>query len=76
MPERLFGRLLALSGDRFEYEMKMLAMLHLAGESVEEVPIDTIYPESGRVSHHRPLRDSVRIWFGLAGAAVSERFRR
>ena len=71
VPSRLFGRLLALSGDKFEYEMRMLAMLHLSGERIEEVPVKTIYPESGRVSHHRPFRDSVRIWFGLAGAAVS-----
>ena len=73
VPARLFGRLLELSGDRFEYEMRMLAMLHLAGEKIEEVPIRTIYPPAGRVSHHRPFRDSVRIWFGLLGAAISQR---
>ena len=67
VPARLFDALLALSGDRFEYEMRMLALLHVSGERIEELPVRTIYPESGRVSHHRPFRDSVRIWFGLVG---------
>lgn len=73
VPARLFGRLLELSGDRFEYEMRMLAMLHLAGEKIEEVPIRTIYQSVGRVTHHRMFRDSVRIWFGLLGASISQR---
>ena len=73
VPERLVGSLLALSGDRYEYEMRMLAMLHIMGEGVEEVPVRTIYPPDGRVSYHRPFRDSVRIWFGLLFAAIGLR---
>jgi hypothetical protein len=51
----------------------MLAMLHLAGEKIEEVPIRTIYQSVGRVTHHRMFRDSVRIWLGLLGASISQR---
>jgi 1-acyl-sn-glycerol-3-phosphate acyltransferase len=77
VPERLFGALLELPGDKFEYEMRMLAMLHLSGERIEEVPVKTIYQQAGgRVSHHRPFRDSVRIWFGLLGEAVFPTRRR
>ena len=75
VPERLFGGLLELSGDRYEYEMRMLAMLHLMGEGIEELPAKTIYPPGGRVSYHRPFRDSVRIWFGLLFASVGFRLR-
>jgi len=76
IPARLFGRLAKVRGEKFEYEMNMLAALHLAGELIRETPVRTIYPEAGRVSHHRPFRDSVRIWFSLAGFSLRHRFRR
>ena len=76
VPGRLFGSLLELSGDRYEYEMRMLALLHIMGEGIEELPVKTIYPPDGRVSYHRPFRDSVRIWFGLLFAAVGLRLWR
>ena len=75
IPSRLFRRLASVRGDRFEYEMRMLAMLHRAGERIGEVSIRTIYVQGNRTSHHRPFRDSVRIWFGLAGECMSPRLR-
>jgi len=56
--------------------MRMLALLHIMGEGIEELPVKTIYPPDGRVSYHRPFRDSVRIWFGLLFAAVGLRLWR
>ena len=70
-PARLFGRLAAVRGDRFEYEMRALAMLHRSGERINETGIRTIYVNGNRASHHRPFRDSVRIWFGLAAECMS-----
>lgn len=74
IPARLFGCLAKVRGEKFEYEMNVLAALHFAGERICEVPVRTIYPDGERVSHHRPFRDSVRIWFSLAGFSLRHRF--
>lgn len=64
LTEQSLSGLLALSGERYEYEMEMLiqsAALFPAG--VEEVPIQTIYlPDSADASHFRPLRDGAKIY--------------
>lgn len=73
IPSRLFNYLSKVRGERFEYEMNMLAALHFAAETTCEIPVRTIYPQTGRVSHHRPFRDSVRIWFSLAGYSLCRR---
>ena len=75
IPARLFVDLAKVRGEKFEYEMNMLAALHLAGEPICETPVRTIYPDEGRVSHHRPFRDSVRIWFSLAWFSLCRRLR-
>ena len=75
-PARLFGRLAAVRGDRFEYEMRALAMLHRSGERIGETSVRTIYVNGNRASHHRPFRDSVRIWFGLAAECLSPPVKR
>ena len=69
-PSRLYGLMLDTPGSRFEYETAALAALRFAGEGVEEVPVATIYAPGPRKSHHRPFRDSVRIWSALAAAAL------
>ena len=71
-PERLFERLAAVRGERYEYEMRMLAMLHRVGEEIGEVRIKTIYERGNKSSHLRPFWDSVRVLFGFFG----ERFVR
>jgi glycosyltransferase involved in cell wall biosynthesis len=52
--------LLGLSGERYEYEMTVLA--HLCRRSKPlEVPIETVYLDGNRSSHFDPLWDSMRI---------------
>ena len=62
---RLLDELLAIKGDRFEYEMNMLVVLHKNGRVIREIPIETVYNEEmqdgAKVSHYRPFRDSIRI---------------
>ena len=64
-PIALLPELLALPGDRYEYEMTVLAHLSRIGAELIEVPIATIYIDDNRSSHFNPVRDSMRIYFVL-----------
>ncbi|MGA2535537.1 MAG: glycosyltransferase family 2 protein [Terracidiphilus sp.] len=64
-PSALLPDLLPLPGERYEYEMTVLAHLCRDGQKPIEVPISTIYIENNRSSHFNPVRDSMRIYFVL-----------
>lgn len=66
IPRERLGELLPLDGERYEYEMTMLAHLCRGGERPIEVPIETVYIDGNRSSHFDPVRDSMRIYFVLA----------
>jgi glycosyltransferase involved in cell wall biosynthesis len=66
LPTSLLPELMRLDGERYEYEMTMLAHLCREGRKPVEVPIATVYIDSNRGSHFDPLRDSMRIYFVLA----------
>ena len=61
----LLPELLQLDGERYEFEMTVLAMLCRSGRRPAEVPIETVYIENNRSSHFDPVRDSMRIYFVL-----------
>ena len=61
LPLTMLPELLALDGERYEYEMNVLAHLCRSGRRPVEVPIETIYVDNNRESHFNPLWDSVRI---------------
>lgn len=65
LPMTVLPELLTLEGERYEYEMTMLAHLCRSGRTPREVPIETIYLSSNRGSHFNPVRDSMRIYFVL-----------
>jgi len=65
IPRTHISGLMQLPGERYEYEMNMLAHLCRCGETPVEVPIATIYLEQNRASHFEPIRDSMRIYFVL-----------
>ena len=67
VPARLFRSLVALSGDRYEYEARMLGLFADGRERLEQVPIQTIYIEKNRASHYRPFADTVRTQYALFG---------
>lgn len=56
--------LATLPGECYEYEMRMLARWAREGMAVDEVPIQTLYPEEGE-SHFRPVIDSMKILWVL-----------
>lgn len=68
IPSELLARVAALPGDRFEYEMVMLADARHHASEPFEVPIRTIYLDGNRTSHHRPLVDTWRIYRALFAA--------
>lgn len=62
LPKNIFTELLAMEGDRYEYEMSMLLNIERWGISYIEVPIETVYLEGNKSSHFHPLRDSWLIY--------------
>lgn len=64
-PAALLPEIVALPGERYEYEMTVLAHLSRTGVEIVEVPIATIYIDENRSSHFSPVRDSMRIYFVL-----------
>ena len=63
-----FDDLLAITGDRFEYEMNMLIYFSMHKIPFRIIPIETIYLEENKSSHFHPLRDSWRIYKLLLGS--------
>ncbi|SDH01557.1 GtrA-like protein [Planococcus glaciei] len=74
IPVRHLPHLLSVVGERFEYEMNMLAALRSKKIPLAEVPIETVYLEKNKSSHFHPLRDSYHVYkifllYGLSGGA-------
>jgi glycosyltransferase involved in cell wall biosynthesis len=64
-PHRMLPELLLLDGERYEYEMTVLAhVCRVQGRPIE-VPIETVYLDGNRSSHFDPVWDSMRIYFVL-----------
>ena len=65
IPSSHLPRLLALPGERYEYETSMLVEMIANHIELHQMPIDTIYLDGNRSSHFDPLLDSMRIYFVL-----------
>ncbi|MCR5845200.1 MAG: bifunctional glycosyltransferase family 2/GtrA family protein [bacterium] len=52
----------AVSGSRYEYEMKVLMEWVRSGRKVSEVPIETVYLDGNEASHFNAIRDSYSIY--------------
>jgi glycosyltransferase involved in cell wall biosynthesis len=70
LPIAILPALLAIKGERYEYETAVLVHLCRTGLRPLEFPINTVYLENNRSSHFRPLRDSVRVACVLARFAL------
>jgi putative flippase GtrA len=64
-PRNLLPELLVLEGERYEYEMTVLAHVCRLGNKPLEIPIEAVYIDGNRASHFDPVRDSMRIYFVL-----------
>jgi glycosyltransferase involved in cell wall biosynthesis len=61
--------LLELAGERYEYEMHVLAAARRLGLPIREVEIETVYLDGNPSSHFNPLLDSLRIYWRLLRSA-------
>ena len=62
IPRKDLPTMLAIEGDRFEYETNMLLTLKQKSIPFREVKIRTVYIEENKSSHFRVIRDSWRIY--------------
>ena len=62
IPRKYLPTMLAIEGDRFEYETNMLLKLKQKSIPFQEVKIRTVYIEENKTSHFRVIRDSWRIY--------------
>lgn len=74
IPRQMLPGLLALSGERFDFETNMLLYLHKNRIPVHEIGIRTIYLEENASSHFRALFDSLSILRLIAAFASSSVF--
>lgn len=65
IPVRYIAECLKLDGERYEYEINMLASCGKNKISIKEVPIATVYIDQNRSSHFNPVVDSIKIYFVL-----------
>ena len=71
IPAGLVPRVAKLPGDRYEYEMAMLADARRHPEPPMQVPIETVYIDSNATSHFSPLLDTIRIYRSLFQFCIS-----
>ena len=62
IPKKDLPLMVAISGDRFEYETNMLLAIKKENLAFDEVKIRTVYIEENQSSHFRVFRDSWRIY--------------
>jgi len=62
IPTASLDKIMALKGERYDYEMHMLLELKPMKLGHIEVPIQTIYLEGNKSSHFKRLRDSFLIY--------------
>lgn len=55
-------KLLALRGERYEYELRVLMEAGEIFDEIREIEIQTIYIDDNASSHFRPLQDGLRIY--------------
>ena len=65
IPGPLLPRLRAIPGERYEYEMAVLADAKNHEERPLQVPISTVYIADNATSHFNPILDTVRIYRSL-----------
>ena len=58
----LLNFMMAVEGERYEYEMNVLLKCPKNNIPILEIPIDTIYYNNNKGSHFKALKDSARIY--------------
>ncbi|WP_317855299.1 glycosyltransferase [Chakrabartyella piscis] len=64
----LLGKMQSIKGERFEYEMEVLAVCATEKIPIKTITICTIYEGNNEGTHYRPIQDSIRIAKVLLGS--------
>ena len=73
VPRALLARVLALPGERYDYETRMLVDARRHAAKPLQVAIETVYLDGNRSSHFRPLRDTLLTQRALWAARAERR---
>lgn len=71
IPANLIKRIAAIPGNRYEYEMAMLADAKEHPSRPVQIPIETVYIDENATSHFNPLLDTIRIYRSLIQFCLS-----
>lgn len=71
IPRKFLPRMLEIKGDRYGYEMRMLADARYYDEPPVQVPIETVYLADNASSHFHPVRDAIKTQWALFSYCVS-----
>jgi glycosyltransferase involved in cell wall biosynthesis len=74
IPGKMFEKMLEIKGERYEYELRMLAAARCLGNNPVEVPIETVYLDNNSSSHFRILRDTWSTQMALMGVFIKRIF--
>lgn len=69
--DKLLPTMLAITGERYEYEMNVLIEMDRQNIPIKEVPIESVYFDNNSSSHFRTVRDSLRIYKEMLRYSVS-----
>ena len=69
-PVRDLDFYLSISGDRYEYEMKVISSMQLRSIPYETQEIETIYENNNSKTHFRPLFDTFLIQRSILGSSI------
>jgi glycosyltransferase involved in cell wall biosynthesis len=71
IPSSLITRICGLEGERYEFEMAMLADARYHEQKPLQIPIATIYIDENATSHFNPILDTIRIYKSLLKFCLS-----
>ena len=71
IPAALVPRVAKIPGERYEYEMAMLADAKHHPSRPLQIPIETVYLDENATSHFNPVLDAIRIYRSLFQFCIS-----
>ena len=74
IPLSFLPTLTSIPGDRYDYEIRMLANIALRSRGLIQIPIATVYETGNATSHFRPLADTLSTQRALFAEALTARF--
>ncbi|MEK4253725.1 glycosyltransferase family 2 protein [Ureibacillus sp. FSL K6-2830] len=73
IPIKILPSLLALEGERYEYEMNMLIAAAKKKIPIMQIPIQTIYINKNKSSYYHPIKDSLKIFTMIISGIVANK---